>query len=61
MRQKTFLQHNKTINFYEYDSDMVLVEIYNYNNNKEDITFLTLTGGFDFQVDCYKNNCSCIY
>lgn len=60
MKSKTFVEHNRTINFIEYDNDTVLVEIYNYSNGYQQVTYLKLNGSFDFQVDCYKNNCSCL-
>lgn len=60
MKSKTFVEHNRTITFIEYDNDTVLVEIYNYSNGYQQVTYLKLNGGFDFKVDCYKDNCSCL-
>lgn len=40
MKGKTFVEHNRTINFIEYDNDTVLVEIHNYSNGYQQVTYL---------------------
>ena len=58
MKQKTFLEDNKTINIYLTDDDCVIIEIYDYSSGAERISvnFDYYNYNFNYIIDLYKND-----
>ena len=58
MKQKTFLENNKTIVIKSNDNDCVIVEIYDYSTGTERISvnFDFYNYDFDYVIDLYKND-----
>ena len=58
MKQKTFLEDNKTINIYLTDDDCVIIEIYDYSSGAERISvnFDYYNYDFDYIINLYKKD-----
>ena len=58
MRQKTFLENNKTIKLYLNDDDCVIIEIYSYSTGVEliSVNFDYYNYDFDYVIELYKKD-----
>lgn len=58
MKQKTFLENNKTINIYLNDDDCVVIEIYSYSTGIELISVNFDYYNYDFNdvINLYKKD-----
>ena len=58
MKQKTFLEHNKTIIIYLNDDDCVIIEIYDYSSGAERISVNLDYYLYDFHyvIELYKKD-----
>ena len=58
MKQKTFLENNKTINIYLNNEDCVIVEIYDYSTGAERMSVNLNYYNYksDYVIDLYKKD-----